>query len=64
MCIRDSSSAKAQENARAALPGLRSTILASGVACTSWEERIISVYSTPDGSYYVFAGIVSGVCKY
>ncbi len=59
-----STSAKAQENARAALPGLRNSILASGVACTGWQERVISVYSTPDGTWYVFAGIVSGTCKY
>ncbi|GIH11021.1 hypothetical protein Rhe02_90880 [Rhizocola hellebori] len=59
-----STSAKAQENARNALPGLRNSILASGVSCTGWDERIISVYSTPDGSYYVFAGIVTGTCKY
>jgi len=59
-----STSAKAQENAREALPGLRNSILASGVACTGWQERVISVYSTPDGTWYVFAGIVSGTCKY
>jgi hypothetical protein len=58
------SAAKAQENAQNAIPGLRATITANGVACTNWDERVISVYSTPDGSWYIFAGIVSGLCKY
>jgi hypothetical protein len=56
--------AKAQENAQNAIPGLRASITANGVACTGWDERVISVYSTPDGSWYIFAGIVSGLCKY
>jgi hypothetical protein len=59
-----STSAKAQENARNALPGLRNSITANGVACTNWEERVISVYATPDGTWHIFAGIVSGLCKY
>jgi hypothetical protein len=57
-------SAKAQENATNALPVLRASITANGVACTNWEERVISVYATPDGTWHIFAGIVSGLCKY
>ncbi len=56
--------AAAQANARQALPGLRASILAAGTACTSWEEQVISVYTAPDGSVWVFAGIVRGICKY